>query len=100
MQVIPCKISLWFQISRISIKESKNWISGELETVKNSIATLDTGLKGLTSLQMQTKAKTKTGNSSDSSTNTKAMTTQTQHESSPPPKGRHTRYSWCGFHRT
>ena len=62
------------------IKESKNWISGELETINNSIATPDTGLKGLTSSQMQTKAQKKTGNTSDSSTNTKAMTTQTQPE--------------------
>ena len=52
---------------------------------------LDTGFKGLTSLQMQAKAKTKTGNSNDSNTNIKIMTTQTQYESSssappPPPK--------------
>ena len=54
---------------------------GELETINNSIAALDTDLKGLTSLQMQTTAKTKTGNNSKSSTNTKA----TQHESPPTP---------------
>ena len=48
---------------------------------------LDTGFKGLTSLQMQAKAKKKTGNSNDSNTNTKSMITQTQHESlsAPPP---------------
>ena len=38
------------------LKESKNWILGELGTINNSITALDNGLKGLTSLQ--TKAKT------------------------------------------
>ena len=71
--------------NRNKIKESKNWISAELETINNSITMPDTGLKGLTSLQMQTKAKTKTGNTSDSSTNTKTMIIQTQNELSPPP---------------
>ena len=74
--------------NRNKIKESKNLISGELETINSSIEMLGTGFKGLTFLQMQAKAKTKTGNSNDSNTNTKTMTTQTQHESSsaPPPK--------------
>ena len=67
--------------NRNKIKESKNWTSSELETINNSIAALDTGLKGLTSLQMQTIVKTKTGNNSKSSTNTKAS----QHESPPTP---------------
>ena len=76
------------------IKKTKNWISGELETINNSIETLDTEFKGLISLQMHTKTKTETGNSSDTSTNTKTMTTQTYHglsspfpppPSSPPP---------------
>ena len=75
--------------NRDKIKETKIWISGGLETINSSIEMLDTGFKGLTSLQMQTKAKTKTGNSNDLNTNTKTMTTQTQYESSssasPPP---------------
>ena len=69
--------------NRNKIKETKNWILGELETINSSIGILDTGFKGLTSLQIQAKAKTKTGNSSDSNTNTETMTTQTpKHESS------------------
>ena len=56
---------------------------GELETINTSITTLDTRLKGLTSLQ--TKAKTKIGNSSEPITTQKPMATQTQHESSRPP---------------
>ena len=69
----------------------KHWTLGELESIPNSITTLDIGLKGLTSLQTYAKAKTR--NSSDSSTNTKTMTTQTKHEPSssfpsPPPPPR------------